>query len=204
LLPCDFCNRSVYYDQSLRPGLIDMNESLRRPPSYAIAVSLLMLAFGTLVGAMLISFQDIFYAAARREIIKRPEIHGFSGSEVIDQGRIAEVADQANAALRLLHTHSIGVGILIFAATSIIVNLPLSHRLKLTFCLLVSLGAIYPLGWGVLAWLIPFTGADVLRGPVEWIFFVPFGGALIIGLVGAVIMLFIGWLRPSPKQSSGP
>ena len=184
---------------NLCAGLIDMNEPLRRPPLYALAVSLLMLALGTLLGALLVSFQDIFYAAARREIIKRPEIHGFSGSEVIDQGRIAEVADQANAALRLLHTHSIGVGILIFAATSIIVNLPLSHRLKLTFCVLVSLGAVYPLGWGVLAWLIPFTGADALRGPVEWTFFVPFGGALIIGLAGAVIMLCIGWLRRSPE-----
>jgi len=185
-------------------GLIDMNEWLRRPPTYALVVSLLMLAFGALVGAILVSFQDVFYAAARREIIKRPEIHGFSGSEVIDQGRIAEVADQANAALRLLHTHSIGVGILVFAATLIIVNLPISHRLKLTFCALVSLGAVYPLGWGVLAWLIPFTGADVLRGPVEWTFFVPFGGALIIGLMGTIVMLFIGWLRRSPKASSEP
>jgi hypothetical protein len=164
------------------PGLINMNEWLRRPPSHALAVSLLMLAFGTLVGAMLVSFQDIFYAAARREIIKRPEIHGFSGSEVIDQGRIAEVADQANAALRLLHTHSIGVGIL---------------------CV-VSLGAVYPLGWGVLALLIPFTGADVLRGPVQWTFFVPFGGALITGLIGAIIMLFIGLLWRSPKRGSEP
>jgi hypothetical protein len=104
--------------------------------------------------------------------------------------------------LRLLHTHSIGVGILVFVATSIIVNLQISYRLKLTFCALVSLGAVYPLGWGVLAWLIPFTGADVLRGPVEWTFFVPFGGALIIGLLGAVIMLFVGWLRRSPERSS--
>lgn len=186
------------------PGLINMNEWLRRPPSHALAVSLLMLAFGTLVGAMLVSFQDIFYAAARREIIKRPEIHGFSGSEVIDQGRIAEVADQANAALRLLHTHSIGVGILVFVATLIIVNFPISHRLKLTFCALVSLGAVYPLGWGVLALLIPFTGADVLRGPVQWTFFVPFGGALITGLIGAIIMLFIGLLWRSPKRGSEP
>jgi hypothetical protein len=74
----------------------------------------------------------------------------------------------------------------------------------LTFCVLVSLGAVYPLGWGVLAWLIPFAGADALRGPVEWTFFVPFGGALIIGLVGAVIMLCIGWLRRSPEESSEP
>jgi hypothetical protein len=176
-----------------------MNEWLRRPPLYALAVSLFMLALGTVVGAMLVSFQDSFYAAARREIIKRPEIHGFAGSEAIDQGRIAEVADQANAALRLLHTHSLGIGILILVATLAIVNLPISPRLQSLFCALVSLGAIYPFGWAVLTWLIPLMGVEALRTAVEWAFFVPFGGALIIGLLGAVGLSFIGWLRSPPK-----
>ena len=163
-----------------------------------------MLALGTVVGAMLVSFQDSFYAAARREIIKRPEIHSFAGSEAIDQGRIAEVADQANAALRLLHTHSLGIGILILVATLSIVNLPISPRLQSLFCALVSLGAIYPFGWAVLAWLIPLMGVEALRTPVEWAFFVPFGGALIIGLLGAVGLSFIGWLRSSPKTTGAP
>jgi hypothetical protein len=179
-----------------------MNEWLRRPPAYVLGVSLFMLAVGALVGATLVSFQDIIYSAARREIVRRPDIHGFSGSEAIDQGRIAEIADQANAALRLLHMHSIGVGVLIFAAALMIANLPISSRLKLLFCALVSLGAVYPFGWGVLAWLIPITGADALRTPVEWIFFVPFGGALIIGLVGSVVALIASWVRsPSKPQN---
>jgi hypothetical protein len=185
-------------------GPIDMNEWLRRPPGYALAVSLFMLAFGTLVGAMLVSFQDSFYAAARREIIKRPEIHGFAGSEAIDQGRIAEVADQANAALRLLHTHSLGIGILILLATLAIVNLPISRRLQTLFCVLVSVGAVYPFGWAVLTWLIPVMGVEALRAPVEWIFFVPFGGALMIGLIGAVGVSVADWLRLLPKTTGAP
>jgi len=173
-----------------------MDQWLRRPPIYALAVSMFMLAIGAIVGAVLVSLQDTLYAAARREIIKRPEIHGFAGSEVIDQGRIAEVADQSNAALRLLHTHSLGIGVLILLVTLAIANLPVTAHLQTALCVLVSFGAIYPLGWAVLAWLIPYFGVEALRGPVEWIFFIPFGGALILGLVGAVGISVIECLRP--------
>jgi hypothetical protein len=178
-----------------------MNEWLRRPPTYALAVSLFMLTIGTMVGAVLVSLQDTLYVAARREIVKRPEIHGFAGSEVIDQGRISEVADQSNAALRLLHTHSLGIGVLILLATIAIANLPISSRLQAALCVLVSLGAIYPLGWAVLAWLIPFLGVEALRGPVEWMFFIPFGGALILGLAGATGLFIIGSLQQPTKQN---
>jgi len=179
-----------------------MDQWLRRPPIYALAVSMFMLAIGAIVGAVLVSLQDTLYAAARREIIKRPEIHGFAGSELIDQGRIAEVADQSNAALRLLHTHSLGIGVLILLVTLAIANLPVSAHLQTALCVLVSFGAIYPLGWAVLAWLIPYFGVEALRGPVEWIFFVPFGGALILGLVGAVGISIIECLRPT-RQNDG-
>lgn len=177
-----------------------MDQWLRRPPVYALAVSMFMLAIGAIVGAVLVSLQDTLYAAARREIIKRPEIHGFAGSEVIDQGRIAEVADQSNAALRLLHTHSLGIGVLILLVTLAIANLPVSAHLQTVLCVLVSFGAIYPLGWAVLAWLIPYFGVEALRGPVEWIFFIPFGGALILGLVGAVGISVIECLRPTRTE----
>jgi hypothetical protein len=145
-----------------------------------------MLTVGALTGLALIALQDWFYALARAEIIRRPEIHGFAGAEAIDFGRITEVADQANAAFRMFHTHSLGIGILILAATLTISNLPLPVRARPALCALVSLGAVYPMGWLLLAWLIPYWGVDRLRGPVGWIFFLPFGGALAFGLVAAL------------------
>jgi hypothetical protein len=152
-----------------------MAEWLRRPPTYTLVVGVLTLALGALAGSVLASFQDTLYAAARREIIRRPEIHGFAGTEVIDQARIAEIADQSNAAWRLLHSHAVGIGILILVASLAIANLPLSSRSQAVLCALTSLGAIYPLGYGVMAWLIPIAGVDVLRRPVELVFFVPSG-----------------------------
>jgi hypothetical protein len=57
-----------------------------------------------------------------------------------------------------------------------------------------------------MAWLIPFVGVEALRRPVELIFFVPFGTAPVLGLLGALILLLIGWAGPSTdqqKQTSG-
>jgi len=168
-----------------------MDDRLCRPPVFALAAGLSMLAIGALTGAVLIGLQDWLYALARAEILRRPEIHGFAGAEVIDAGRITEVADQSNAALRMLHTHSLGIGMLILLGSVTVVNLPIPIWSRPVLCSLISLGALYPIGWIFLAWLIPYWGVDRLRGPVEWTFFVPFGGALVLGLCGALGLYLI-------------
>jgi hypothetical protein len=172
---------------------------LRCPPAFALAAALSILTIGALSGAVLVILQDTLYSLARREIIKRPDVHGFAGTEVIDERRISEVADQSNIALRLLHTHALGVGILIFIATLVIANLPLPPRMQAVVCAMVSLGAIYPLGWLALAWLIPYWGVERLRAPVEWLFFAPFGGLLVAGLCLALGCYVIGMLTQAPK-----
>jgi hypothetical protein len=165
-----------------------MLSMLHRPPAFALAAGLAILAVGALTGAVLIGLQDWLYALARAEIIRRPEIHGFAGAEVIDAARIAEVADQANTALRMAHTHALGIGLLILIAAVAISNLQIPAWAQSVCCGLVSLGALYPVGWLVLAWLIPYWGVDRLRAPVEWIVFVPFGGALVLGLWAALAL----------------
>jgi hypothetical protein len=177
-----------------------MSRLLRRPPTYALVVGLSSFALGAIVGLVMVSFQDALYAAARLQIIKRPEVHGFAGPEIIDQARIAEVADQSNAALRLLHSHSLGIGALIILATLAIVNLPIPARSQTVLCMLTSLGAVYPLGYAVMALLIPFVGVDALRTPVELVFFIPFGGALILGLLGALVLTLMRWIAGSDEQ----
>ena len=154
-----------------------------------------MLTIGSITGAVLVVLQDLLYTLARREIVKRPDVHGFAGTELIDERRIKEVADQSNTALRLFHTHALGIGMLIFIATLAIANLGLPPRVQVVLCTMVSLGAIYPLGWLVLTWLIPYWGVDRLRTPVEWMFFVPFGGLLVAGLCFALGCYVLGLFK---------
>src|SRR6185437_8850697 len=85
--------------QSSPPWMGPMTVNLLRPPTFALVASLALLSVGVITGGLLTVFQDSIYAAARREIIKRPEVHRFAGTEIIDQARITEVADQSNTAL---------------------------------------------------------------------------------------------------------
>jgi len=64
-----------------------MTVNLLRPPTFALVASLALLSVGVITGGLLTVFQDSIYAAARREIIKRPEVHRFAGTEIIDQAR---------------------------------------------------------------------------------------------------------------------
>jgi hypothetical protein len=168
---------------------------LRRPPMFALAASLAMLAVGVIAGGVLMVFQDAIYASARREIVKRPEIHRFAGAEVIDQARINEVADQSNTALRLLHTHALGTGLLVVIGSVVIASLPIAVWLQTLLCALLSLGALYPLGWLLLAWLIPYMGVDALRGPVEVLVFLPFGAAIILAMLVTFVTCLIAAMR---------
>ena len=172
-----------------------MPDSLRRPPTVALIASLCLFALGATTGGLLVRYQDTLYAAAKREVVKRPDVHGFAGAEVIDEARIAEVVEQSNNALRMLHVHGLGVGMLILLVTIVIVNLPIAERLKQALCVLASLGALYPPGWLVLGWLIPTWGLARLRTPVEWAFFVPFGGAAILAIWATLACYLVALLR---------
>jgi hypothetical protein len=175
------------------------HEALRRPPAIALIASLCMFAVGATMGGALVAMQDVMYDVARAQIIKRPEVHGFGGVEVIDQQRIAEVVEQANNAFRMLHVHGLGVGMLILLVSIAIVNLPLTEGAKRAGCVLVSLGALYPPGWLILGWLIPYWGVKALRAPVEWGLFVPFGGAAILAIWGTLILYVLALFRGEPR-----
>ena len=172
-----------------------MSDTLRRPPTLALVATLCLFAVGATTGGLLVLGQDALYDSARREVVKRPDVHGFAGAEVIDEARIAEIVEQSNNALRMLHVHGLGVGMLVLLATLAIVNLPIPERLKQGLCVLASLGALYPPGWLVLGWLIPTWGLARIRGPVEWIFFIPFGGAAILAIWGTLACYVAALLR---------
>jgi len=182
-----------------------VHETLRRPPTIALIASLCMFAVGAAMGGALVRFQDTLSDVARQVVIKHPEVHGFGGVEVIDQQRIAEVVEQANNAFRMLHVHGLGLGMLILLVSIAIVNLPLAEGVKRALCGLVSLGALYPPGWFILGWLIPYWGVKTLRPPIEWGLFVPFGGAAIVAIWGTLLLYVIALFRRAPeiRQSRG-
>jgi hypothetical protein len=94
-----------------------------------------------------------------------------------------------------LHTHALGIGTVVLVSSVLIANLPLAIWLQTVLCALVSLGALYPLGWLLMAWFIPYLGVDALRPRVEMLFFLPFGTAIILGIVLAFAASVAALLR---------
>ncbi len=179
-----------------------MPDTLRRPPTIALIASLVMLALGATMGGALVALQNQLSDMARAQVVRRPEVHGFGGVEVIDQQRIAEVVEQSNNAFRMLHVHGLGVGMLILLGALVIVNLPVAERAKQVGCVLLSLGALYPPGWLILGWLIPYYGVKALRTPVEWGLFAPFGGAVIVALWATLVLYVIALVRRRTRTRS--
>jgi len=147
----------------------------------------MLLVLGAVSGGILVAFQDWIASVARREVIRRPEIHGFAGMELIDERRISEVLDQVNTALRLFHTHSLGFGLFILVATLLVANMSVGERGRTVLCGLITAGAVLPFGWLALAGLIPFWGIDRVRPTIEWLIFVPFGALLLAGICGVPV-----------------
>ncbi len=160
---------------------------IQGPPPLVLLASLFLLALGASTGGALVRLQDWFYTRARLEVVKRPEVHGFAGVEVIDEQKITEIVEQSNRAFRMLHVHSLGVGLLVLTSGTLIANLPLPRGWRRLFTTLVALGALYPPGWLLFGALIPFYGFPALRGPIEYGVMLPFGGAAIAGLWGALL-----------------
>lgn len=155
----------------------------RKPPIWAIAAGLCLMALGASAGASLV-FQDRFYDFARQRVLERPEVHGLTGITAIDEPRITEVVEQSNRSFRMLHVHGLGVGLLILVASTAAAQLTVPERLRALLTALVALGALYPPGWLLFGLLIPFYGFPSLRAPIEFGVFLPFGGAAILGLWG--------------------
>lgn len=168
-----------------------MEVRFQGPPAAVLAASLFLFGMGASTGGALVRLQDWFYTYARLEVVKRPEVHGFAGVEVIDEQKITEVVEQSNRSFRMLHVHSLGVGFLVLIVGVAIANLPVGVRLKRVLTVLVTLGALYPPGWLLFGLLIPFYGFQTLRAPIEYGIMLTFGGAAIVGIWGTFLTYLV-------------
>lgn len=172
-----------------------MTTEWRKPPVWALGAGLFLMALGASAGASLV-FQDWFYDFARQRVVERPEVHRLTGLTAIDEPRITEVVEQSNRSFRMLHVHGLGVGLLILVASTAVAQIGFPDRLRTWLTALVALGALYPPGWLLFGVLIPFYGFALLRGPIEYGIFLPFGGAAIVGLWGTVACYLVRTFSP--------
>ncbi len=144
----------------------------------SLLTALLLIAAGELGGASMAKFRVEIARWARDGILARPAVHGLVGVRDVDEPVIDEALVKLDAGLRLFHLHAEGMGLVIIAMTMTAATVVRADAARRTLvALLTAGGAGYPLGYLLWSGLIPYQGVAPARTTVEWLIWIPFGGA---------------------------
>jgi hypothetical protein len=87
------------------------------------------------------------------------------------------------------HLHSHGLGLVTIILLTVVANTGFSSTVRTALSLWISLGLLYPFGWLTVSLALPAMGEAAAFRLAERLFFIPFGGAYLLG-VGTVIGLY--------------
>ncbi len=176
--------------------------NVKLPPALLILACLLLFGFAELGGAILGGAPESIKEFAAQQTKLHPDAHGLTGIEDIDRTIVAKISSTALARLHTFHLHSHGVGMLAFILFLVIYNVEFSQRQKKILTILVCLGMLYPFGWLALMITIPFLGMTPAIQLVEKMFFIPFGGGMVLA-IWLVIFTFCFVKLKSRKSNDG-
>src|SRR3989441_11166683 len=133
---------------------------------------------------------------ARQAMLERPGTHGLVGVRDVDERVLDEALVKFDAGLRLFHLHAEGMGLVILATTTVAATLASSPAPRRSIIALLTVGgAGYPLGYLLWSGLIPYHGLERGETIAEWLVWVSFGGAPLVGP---------RWLPPLPAPRLFP
>ena len=139
----------------------------------------------------MVKFKVPLERANRERIQARPQVHGLVGVREVDGGVIDQLVARSDFALRLFHLHGEGMGLTIFAGGLMVKNFLAPSLLSRGLYVMLALGGfLYPFGY--LAWssTIPLLGVERSKELVEYLVWIPFGGAALaaIGVISLALV----------------
>lgn len=167
----------------------------RLPPIPVLLVGVGLIACAEVGGGGMAQFKLEIARWARAAMLARPQVHGLVGVRDVDEQILDEALVKLDAGLRLFHLHAEGMGTIIIVAAMVATSLVARPALRRTIVGLITVGgAGYPVGYLLWSALIPFQGIARGRAVVEWLVWIPFGGAAIVGtwlLAGVLAVQFV-------------
>jgi hypothetical protein len=151
-------------------------------------------------GAFLGFCEDGIVAWELRQIQAHPEVHQTVERE---EATPQQAADKAWERIKFFHGHGYLMVLACFAFLLLIASAPLravKTRATLMWVALVSM-VLYNLGWGLAGWLVPYIGAETAKEFSTWVFFGPFGLA-IVAVTGCLAWAYGRQLCTSVGSSS--
>jgi hypothetical protein len=168
----------------------DGGERWRLPPRAVLLAAIVLLVAAEVGGASMARFKVELARWARGQMLARPAVHGLVGVRDVDERVLDEALFRFDTALRLFHMHAEGMALVVIATTTVAVTLTRRAGLSRVLVLALTLGGVgYPIGYLLWSLLIPAWGVERSKTLVEWLVWVPFGGATIGGLLGLLAVI---------------
>jgi hypothetical protein len=167
-----------------------------RPPLPVVLVAVLVIALGELGGATLSQLRPATARWAAARITANAPAHGLSGTAEYDDAVRERAVFTVEAGLSFFHVHAEGMGLVLFFASTLVATVVRSRVARRALYVLLTLGALFPLGYLAYALAVVELGRDDGVALAETWVLSPLGLAAIAGLIGLAIAL----ARPSEAR----
>ena len=169
---------------------------MSRPPLLVVLVAVLVIALGELGGATLSQLRPATARWATARITANAPAHGLSGTPEYDDAVRERAVFTVEAGLSFFHVHAEGMGLVLFFASTLVATVVRSRVARRVLYVLLTLGALFPLGYLAYALAVVELGRDDGVALAETWVLSPLGLAAIAGLIGLAIAL----ARPSEAR----
>jgi hypothetical protein len=164
-----------------------MSGPVRRPPLAVVLVAVVMIALGETAGAAMSQLKPDIQRYAASRVTANAVAHGFSGSAEYDEEIRDRAIFTAEAGLSFFHLHAEGVGLVLFFASTLVAATVPWRPARAVLYPLLTLGALFPLGYLVYGAAVLELGRDAGIDLAERWILTPLGTAAIAGLVGLLL-----------------
>jgi hypothetical protein len=158
-----------------------------RPPLLVVLVAVLVIALGELGGAMLSQLRPATARWAAARIAANAPAHGLSGAAEYDDAVRARAVFSVEAGLSFFHVHAEGMGLVLFFASTLVASVVRSRVACRALYALLTVGALFPLGYLAYALAVIELGRDDGVALAETWVLSPLGMAAIAGLIGLAV-----------------
>lgn len=169
---------------------------MSRPPLLVVLVAVLVIALGEMGGATLSQLRPATSRWAAARITANAPAHGLSGTAEYDDAVRERAVFTVEAGLSFFHVHAEGMGLVLFFASTLVATVVRSRVARRVLYVLLTLGALFPLGYLAYAVAVVELGRDDGVALAETWVLSPLGLAAIAGLIGLAIAL----ARPSEAR----
>ena len=160
-----------------------------RPPLIVVFVAIVVIALGELGGAVLSELRPATARWAAARMAANPTVHGLTGSAEYDDTVRERTVFATEAGLSFFHTHAEGIGLVLFFASTLVASVVRWRAARATLYALLTVGALFPLGYLVYAFAVLSVGRDSGIELAETWILTPLGSAAIAGLIGLALVL---------------